>query len=84
MTTITIKVEDDIISALNQMAKQKSITTEALVKDALLSYLGFQIRKSPKYSFIGIGHSGKKNLSKQAETKLEKAANKQNGWSLPE
>jgi len=67
MTTITIQAEEDIVISIKQTAKLKSITTDALVKEALLNYLQLQIPRSKKYSFIGIGHSGKKNISKQVK-----------------
>lgn len=41
-------------------------------------------RESLRFSFIGIGDSGKKDLSTQAEIILEQAADKREGWSLPE
>ncbi len=41
-------------------------------------------RESSRFSFIGIGDSGKKNLSTQVESILEQAADKREGWSLPE
>ena len=37
-----------------------------------------------RFSFIGIGHSGKHNLSTQVEEILTQAANRREGWSLPE
>lgn len=35
--------------------------------------------KSDRFSFVNIGHSGKKNLSIQAEAILEQAASKREG-----
>jgi len=35
-------------------------------------------------TFIGIGNSGKGNISTQVETTLKKAANRREGWSLSE
>ena len=84
MTTITIHAEEEIVKTLKQIAENKLMTTEALVKEALLNYLQLQIPRSKKYSFIGIGHSGKRNISRQVETTLKKAANRKEGWSLPE
>ncbi len=84
MTTITIQAEEEIIKSLKQIAKHKLTTTEALVKEALLNYLQMQAPKSKKYSFIGIGHSGKGNISTQVETTLKKAADRRDGWSLSE
>jgi len=37
-----------------------------------------------RFSFIGIGHSGKHNLSTQVEEILTQAANRREGWSVPE
>lgn len=84
MTTITIQADDDIVKSLQQTAMRRSMTTEALVKEALLNYLELQIPRSKKYSFIGIGHSGQRDLSMQVETKLKQAANRREGWSLTE
>jgi hypothetical protein len=35
-----------------------------------------------RYSFIGIGHSGQKDLSSRAEEILEQEADRREGWSL--
>lgn len=84
MTTITICAEEEIIKSLRQIAEYKLTTTEAVVKEALLNYLQLQNPKSKKYSFIGIGHSGKGNISTQVETTLKESANRRQGWSLSE
>ena len=84
MTTIKIQAEEELVTALNQIAQSKLITMEALVKEALSNYLQIQLSRSKSYSFIGIGHSGKGNISAQVETTLKKAANKREGWSLSE
>jgi hypothetical protein len=42
-------------------------------------------REEPaRFSFVGIGRSGKRDLSTQAEAILERAADRREGWSLPE
>lgn len=41
-------------------------------------------RESRRFSFIGIGDSGKKNLSTQVDSILEHGADKREGWSLPD
>ena len=35
-----------------------------------------------RYSFLGIGHSGNGSLSTEAEAILERAADRNEGWSL--
>lgn len=84
MTTITIQADEEIINSLIQAANRKSMTTDALVKEALLRYLQEQFPEPEKYSFIGIGHSGKGNISKHVNSKLRKAANRREGWSISE
>ena len=62
MTTIKIQAEDEIARALKQIAGDKFITVEALVKEAITNYFQIQFYKK-QYSFIGIGNSGKKSIS---------------------
>ncbi|MBN2093655.1 hypothetical protein JW964_28805 [candidate division KSB1 bacterium] len=61
MVTITIQTNEEIVATLKKIAQSKHITTEALLQEAILSYLQAQTQSSGKYSFIGIGRSGKKN-----------------------
>jgi hypothetical protein len=82
MITLVIQAEEDLAAALQQIAEQRATTVDELAKEALRDYLRAQSIPSRTYSFIGIGHSGKGNLSKQAEPILEKAANRREGWSL--
>lgn len=82
MITLVIQAEEDLAAALQQIAEQKATTVDELAKEALRDYLRAQSIPSRTYSFIGIGHSGKGNLSKQAESILEKAVNRREGWSL--
>ena len=82
MVTIAIQTEEPILKALQDIAKQKQTTLEAITQEALRQYLQQQVSPSRSYSFIGIGHSGKGNLSTQVEATLSQAANRQEGWSL--
>jgi hypothetical protein len=83
MITIIIQTEEALATALQQVADQKATTVEAIANEALRDYLRARSTPPSTYSFIGIGHSGKRNLSKQAEAILESAANRREGWSLP-
>lgn len=85
MVTISIQTEEEILNALREVARQKQITLEEVTEEALQQYLQRHISPpSPLYSFIGIGHSGKGNISTQVETTLTQAANRRAGWSLTE
>jgi hypothetical protein len=82
MQTLQIQLDEEILQNLREQAKQQATSVENVVRNALANYL-----KPPEpknYSFIGIGHSGKPNLSTQVDDILEKSNNRQEGWSLPE
>ena len=53
---------------------------------AFVEKLKHQAQPAPgkRYSFIGIGHSGQKDLSRRAEEILEQTADRREGWSLSE
>lgn len=84
MVTISIQTEEEVLKALKEVAKQKQSTVEEVTEEALHQYLQRHIASPPPYSFIGIGHSGKGNISTQVEARLTQAANRQEGWSLTE
>jgi predicted transcriptional regulator len=82
MITIVIQAEEDLAIALQQVAEKKATTVKAVTKEALKNYLRVHHTPRRAYSFIGIGHSGKGNISTQAEEILQKAADRREGWSL--
>lgn len=84
MVTIAIQTEEPILKALQEIAKEKQTSLEAITREALQQYLQRQRPAPNKYSFIGIGHSGQGNISTQVETRLTQAASRRAGWSLPE
>ena len=82
MQTLQIQIDEEILQNLQQQAKQQTTSVENLVRNVLANYLKTPTQKN--YSFIGIGHSGKPNLSAQVDDILDTAANRNEGWSLPE
>ncbi len=84
MVTIAIQTEEVTLKAIQEIAAQKQTTVEAVTQEALRHYLRTQTAAKPAYSFIGIGHSGQRNLSTQVETILAEAAHRREGWSLTE
>jgi hypothetical protein len=80
MVTITIQTEETTLTALQAVANQKQVSLEDIAQEALRQYLQRQTTPAPQpYSFIGIGHSGKKNASSQIEAILVEAANRREG-----
>jgi hypothetical protein len=68
MQTLQLQLEDDIFQDLRQQATLQATSVENLARKALANYLHLGIPESTtanKYSFIGIGRSGKGNLSTQ-------------------
>jgi hypothetical protein len=76
--------ENELAQAIEQLAAQREKTVEEIAKDALQHYLSEQPSTPPAYSFIGIGRSGKTNLSEQVDEILAEAADRKEGWRLPE
>jgi hypothetical protein len=84
MLTIEIK-EDTLIEALQRIAQSKRSTVDKVAQDALRHYAQReQTAAQSAYSFIGIGRSGKGGLSTAVDDILAEAANRREGWSLPE
>jgi hypothetical protein len=83
MLTIEIK-EDTLVEALQRIARSKRSTVDKVAQEALRHYAQREQLAAPPYSFIGIGHSGKGGLSTAVDDILAEAANRREGWSLPE
>jgi predicted transcriptional regulator len=66
MENITIQADEEMVAALKKIAEHNSISIEGVARNALIQYLQSFEKQSKTYSFIGIGKSGKKNISTQA------------------
>ncbi|MGH9934702.1 MAG: ribbon-helix-helix protein, CopG family [Blastocatellia bacterium] len=83
MTELTIQADEQLIAALRALAARTSTTIEELIRQAILDYLqSRQQSGAPAYSFVGIGRSGRSDLSLRAEELLEQDVNRREGWSL--
>ena len=71
-----------LLFALSIIAQKRSASLETIAREALQNYVRAQPPRKKAYSFIGIAHSKKGNVSKQVNVMLEQAANKREGWSL--
>jgi hypothetical protein len=84
MSTLQIQLDDVLMEHLQHTAQVRAVSLETLVRTALEAYLQPQPQAEKPYSFIGIGHSGKRHLSTQVEEIQSAGANRREGWSLPE
>lgn len=83
MTTFQIEADEKLVSAIRRVAEERSVPVEELIRQVLHDYLQDQPPSAPRYSFIGIGQSGKGDLSERVDELLEKSANRRAGWTLP-
>ena len=70
MTRTSILLDTELLLQLKQTARTNGKTLAAVMREALTNYLGQQ-PPPRKLSFIGIGSSGKGNLSVNVEKILQ-------------
>lgn len=84
MRTIEIHPDENTLHDLEQLAQARMSTIEALTEEAVLQYVRRTAAPPKTYSFIGIGHSGKGDVSSRVEETLAAGADRRRGWSLVE
>jgi len=84
MRTIEIAADDALVQSLEDLARAESKNLETLSREVLSQYARKATAASRGYSFIGIGRSGKGDLSTRIEEALAKSADRREGWSLSE
>ena len=77
--SITIAFDEILAQAIQALAEKEQTSVSELVQRAVAAYASF---RTTTYSFIGIGHSSKHDLSVRAEEMLDQGANRREGWSL--
>ena len=68
------------MQALEIIAKERTTTISVVAEEALAQYA--RVHAPQKFSFIGIGHSGKSDLSSRVDKLLAESAPRSEGWSL--
>ena len=83
MVTIAIQAEESLAEELAEIADAMQISLEDAALEALRRYVEDAHRSDkPRYSFIGVGHSGKGDLSQRVDETLASVAERREGWSL--
>lgn len=71
MRRTTIFADDDLLEEIKGVARQSHKSTAEVIREALRQYLEKRsARKRTSLSFIGIGESGKDNISEKHEELL--------------
>jgi metal-responsive CopG/Arc/MetJ family transcriptional regulator len=70
MRRTTIFADDDLIKEMKSLAEQEKRSVADLVRDAIAQYISNKRRRKQKLSFIGIGRSGRSDISEKHEELL--------------
>jgi hypothetical protein len=65
MKRTTVKVSDELDARLRTEAERRGTTISEITREALETYLG--VGMSPRLSFIGVGASGRRDVSERVE-----------------
>jgi metal-responsive CopG/Arc/MetJ family transcriptional regulator len=79
MTRTTILIEDDLLLEVKQLARSQGTTTTEIIREALKAYIGRR-RRARVPSFTGVGRSGRRSVSKNAEAILRQKVERREGW----
>ncbi len=72
MKRTTIFAGEELISEIKDISKEENRSIAEIVRDAMANYVKQKRKKSTKLSFIGIGDSGRSDVSKNHEELLWK------------
>jgi metal-responsive CopG/Arc/MetJ family transcriptional regulator len=72
MRRTTIFAEDDLLNEIKDFAKQEKRSVAELIRDALDQYIQTKRKPVQPLSFIGIGESGRDDISEKHEELLWK------------
>lgn len=64
---------------VKQLARAKGVTATDVIRDALKAYIRRR-RKACSLSFVGVGRSGRRSISKNAELILRRRIDRREGW----
>ncbi len=71
MTVLRVAVPDEIAERLAREASERGTSTEDMVSEVLVAHVPVPNRRRP--GFIGLGHSGRGDISERAEELLAEA-----------
>ena len=80
--SLTILCDEETTAMLERMALESRMTVENVVQHAIWQLAQQRARSEGIYALIGIGHSGRQDLSTSVDEFLESRANRHEGWSL--
>lgn len=79
MARTTILLDDDLLLEVKQLARANGVTATEVIREALKAYIERQ-QRTRTLSFTGVGKSGRRSISKQAEAILRRKGDRREGW----
>lgn len=76
MKRTTIFADDDLINGIREISKEENRSVAEIMREAMQNYIRQKRHKKKKISFIGIGSSGRKDVSELHEELLWKKPTK--------
>ncbi|MBI4654311.1 MAG: ribbon-helix-helix protein, CopG family [Nitrospirae bacterium] len=76
MKRTTIFADANLINEIKEVSKEENRSVAEIIREAMLSYIKQKRHKGKSVSFIGIGDSGRKDISERHEELLWKKATK--------
>jgi len=70
MQRTTIFADENLLREIKDLAKQEKRSTADVIREALFQYLNTKKTPAARLSFIGIGDSGRRDLSEKHEELL--------------
>ena len=78
-TRTTILLDQDMLLEVKQLARVNGTTATAIIREAVEAYLAKK-RPGRTLSFAGVGRSGRRSVSSDAEVILSRNADRRKGW----
>lgn len=80
MRRTTIQANEELLLEVKQLAEEQRTTVSQIIRGALEEYL-YQHRQGARaLSFVGIGSSGRKDISRDVENIIAAQVEKGTGW----
>lgn len=70
MKRTTIFADEELLSGLKHIADEEGISVAEAIRQALYNFVAKRQKPRKKLSFVGIGRSGKKDISERCEELL--------------
>jgi len=72
MRRTTIFADDDLLNEMKSLSAEENRSVAEIVREAMEEYVKRRRRAVRKFSFVGIGNSGRRNIAEEHERLLWK------------